>query len=115
MAVLVPAFSGLSAPYWNDKAKAIISGMTRRTTSKNELLKAVIESIAFQISDILMAMEQGSSIPISELRVDGGPTKNTFLMQFQSDIAKVRSGVPGDEELSAIGATYMVGIGQGVY
>lgn len=112
--VLIPAFSGLSAPHWNDKAKAMFYGMTR-TTGKFEILKASMESIAYQIYDVLAAMEHDSGISIEELRVDGGPTKNAYLMQFQSDIANVRIGVPKQEELSAIGAAYMAGIGQGVY
>lgn len=112
--VLIPAFSGLSAPYWNDRAKAMIYGMTR-TTGKNEVIKAGLESIAYQIKDVLDAMEKDSQIKIKELRVDGGPTKNKYLMQFQSDIADVTVSIPQWEELSAIGAAYMAGISQGIY
>ena len=112
--VLVPAFSGLSAPYWNDHAKAMLVGMTR-ISGKNEIVKAALESIAFQIQDVLCAMQRDSGIAIGELRVDGGPTRNAYLMQFQSDIARVRVAVPEEEELSAIGVAYMAGIAQGLY
>lgn len=112
--VLIPAFSGLSAPHWKNDAKAMIYGMTR-TTGKHEVLKAAMESIAYQIQDVLKAMEMDSEIRIEELRVDGGPTKNVYLMQFQSDISDVRVGVPRQEELSAIGAAYMAGISQGIF
>lgn len=78
---LVPAFSGLSAPYWDSNARAIISGMSR-TTGKAEIVKAALESIAYQIADVVQAMESVSQIKIAELRVDGGPTRNTYLMQF---------------------------------
>lgn len=111
---LVPAFSGLSAPYWDSHAKAVIYGMSR-TTRKAELVKAGLESIAYQITDVVEAMAQDSGIPITELRVDGGATKNTYLMQFQSDIVQIPVRVPSAEELSGIGAAYMAGISAGIY
>lgn len=111
---LVPAFSGLSAPYWDSEAKACIYGMTRRT-GRPELVKAGLESIAYQITDVVKAMEEESGIGIQELRVDGGPTKNTYLMQFQSDLAGIPVRVPSAEELSGIGAAYTAGIGAGIY
>lgn len=112
--VLIPAFSGLSAPYWNDRAKAMLYGMTR-TTGRNEIIKAAVESIAFQINDVLGAMEKDSGIKILELRVDGGATKNKYLMQFQSDIGNIDVSIPSQEELSAIGVAYLAGISQGIY
>lgn len=112
--VFVPAFTGLSAPHWDSNAKALIYGMSR-TTGRAELIKAALESIAFQITDVLKAMEADSGIAIEELRVDGGPTRNRYLMQFQSDIAKVRVQVPRAEEFSALGAAYMTGLKIGMY
>lgn len=111
---LVPAFSGLGAPYWDNEAMAGISGMTR-TTGKKEIVKAALECIAYQITDILKAMSQDAGIQIAELRVDGGPTGNQYLMQFQSDIAGIPVQVPDTEELSGIGAAYMAGIALGIF
>lgn len=110
----VPAFTGLGAPYWDSKAKAVIWGMTR-TTKRAELVKAGLESIAYQITDVIEAMSEESQIEITQLRVDGGPTKNTYLMQFQSDIAGVMVQVPDAEELSGIGAAYAAGLAVGIY
>lgn len=113
-AYLVPAFSGLGAPYWKDDAKAILTGMSR-TTGRNEIVKAGLESIAYQVTDIVEAMNQDSGLPLTELRVDGGPTGNPWLMQFQSDMAGSRILVQKAEELSAMGAAFMAGISRGVY
>ena len=112
--VLVPAFSGLSAPHWNDGAKAMLCGMTR-LTGRNEIIKAAEESIAFQINDVLQAMRSDSGIAIRQLFVDGGPTKDGYLMQFQSDISGVAICIRREEELSVMGAAYMAGIAQGLY
>lgn len=112
--VLIPAFSGLSMPYWKSSAEALISGMTR-TTGRKELIRAALESIAMQIEAVLDAMRRDSKIEIKELRVDGGPTRNHYLMQLQSDISDVKVTVADTEELSALGAAYMAGIGCGVY
>ena len=106
---LVPAFTGLGAPYWNNDAKAIICGITRRT-GKAELVKAGLDSIAYQITDIVKAMEQDTAVKVDELRVDGGATKNAYLMQFQSDLLSTPVVVPAVEELSGAGAAYMAGI-----
>ncbi len=111
---LVPAFTGLGAPYWDSKASASISGISR-TTGKAEIVKAAVECIGYQITDIVEAMGEDSGIAIEELRVDGGPTKNPYLMQFQSDMAKVNVQVPEAEELSGIGAAYAAGLAVGVY
>ncbi|MCI8861498.1 MAG: glycerol kinase GlpK [Lachnospiraceae bacterium] len=111
---LVPAFSGLGAPYWDSEARAVFYGMSR-TTRRAELVKAGLESIAYQITDVIRAMEEESGIEIQELRVDGGPTKNGYLMQFQSDMASIPVRIPADEELSGIGAAYAAGLAVGLY
>lgn len=111
---LVPAFSGLGAPYWDTDAKAVIYGMTR-VTRKAEIVKAGLESIAYQITDVITSMKEESGIAMEELRVDGGPTKNTYLMQFQSDMAQIPVQVPSEEELSGIGAAYAAGLAEEIY
>ncbi len=113
-AIFIPAFTGLSAPYWRENARAMILGMSR-TTGRAELVKAAVESIAFQVSDVLTAMEKDSKKVLKELCADGGPAKNRYLMQFQSDISDIRMRVSRQEELSAIGAAYMAGIASGIY
>lgn len=112
--VLVPAFTGLGAPYWKGNAKAMLYGMSR-TTGRAEIVKAAAESIAYQVADVLHAMEEDGRDVIRELRVDGGPTKNHYLMQFESDITHTSIRVSKQEELSAIGAAYMAGIAAGLY
>jgi glycerol kinase len=111
---LVPAFTGLGAPYWDSKAAACLRGMTR-TTGKAEIVKAAVECIAYQITDIVKAMSEEAGIEIGELRVDGGPTRNDYLMQFQSDMLGIPVQVPDQEELSGIGAAYLAGIALGIY
>lgn len=111
---LVPAFTGLGAPYWDSEAKAVISGITR-TTGQAELAKAALECIAYQITDIVEVMSRDSGVTIEELRVDGGPTRNSYLMQFQSDIAQIAVQVPNAEELSGIGAAYAAGLALNIY
>lgn len=113
-AYMVPAFSGLGAPYWDSGAKAIFCGMSR-TTGKNEIVRAALDCIAYQITDIVSAMGKSARLPIHELRVDGGPTRNAYLMQFQSDLLNIPVRVPEAEELSGIGAAYMAGIAMGFY
>ncbi len=111
---LVPAFVGLGAPYWDSEARALIYGMTRGT-GKAHLVRAAEESIAYQIKDIidLMLMESGASL--QELRVDGGPTKDNFLMQFQADLLNVTIVRNKIEELSALGSAYMAGLAVGLW
>ena len=111
---LVPAFTGLGAPYWDESAAASLSGMTR-VTGKAEIVRAALDCIAYQITDLVLAMEQDTGIPMRELRVDGGPTRNRYLMQFQSDISGKTLKIPQAEELSGIGAAYMAGISAGLY
>lgn len=112
--VLVPAFTGLSAPYWKEDARAMLYGMSR-TTGRAEIVRAALDSIAFQVTDVLRAMEQDSGCGLRELRTDGGPTKNRYLMQMQSDLADVKVAAAGQEELSAIGTAYLAGLSAGIY
>jgi len=111
---LVPAFTGLGAPYWDSEATGIISGITR-TTGRAEVVRAALDCIAYQITDIVKAMHESSGIQIEELRVDGGPTKNNYLMQFQSDMLGIPVQIPDSEELSGIGAAYTAGLKLGIY
>ena len=111
---LVPAFTGLGAPYWNNDAKALICGITR-LTGKAELVKAGLDCIAYQITDIVGAMERDTDMKLTQLRVDGGPTRNGYLMQLQSDLLDADVLIPSSEELSGIGAAYLAGLTAKVY
>ncbi|MDR0589880.1 MAG: glycerol kinase GlpK [Spirochaetaceae bacterium] len=111
---LVPAFSGLGAPYWKADARACLSGMSR-TTGKAEVVRAAEESIAYQIADVVRAARDEGGILLKELRADGGATRDAFLMQFQSDILNLPLLVSEQEELSAIGAAWMAGMALGIY
>ncbi len=110
----VPAFSGLGAPYWDQDARGIIIGITRGTT-KEHLSRAILESIAYLSKDVLIEMEKDSRIKITELRVDGGITDNTFLMQFQADILGKRLVKPTIRETTALGAAYLAGLSVGYW
>jgi glycerol kinase len=105
----VPAFTGLGAPYWDNNARACISGISR-SSRKEHIVRAALESIAFQIKDLISLIEDKSDIKLEELRVDGGPTKNNFLMQFQSDILGHKVNRSEIEEVSALGSTFMAGL-----
>lgn len=111
---LVPAFSGLGAPYWDSRATAAIIGMTR-TTRKAELVRAGLECIAYQIADVVYAMSEDAGVKVDEIRVDGGPTRNKYLMQFQSDITDTVVQIPDSEELSGIGPAYAAGMALGLW
>jgi glycerol kinase len=111
---LVPAFVGLGAPYWDSKARASISGITRGT-KKAHVVRAAVESIAYQIKDILDLMVEESTTELTELRVDGGLTNDAFLMQFQADILGIRVAPSAVEELSATGSVYMAGLATGFW
>ncbi len=111
---LVPAFTGLGAPHWDSGAVGVFYGMSR-TTGRAELVRAGLESIAYQIRDILKAMEADAGMKLEELRADGGPTKNGYLMQFQSDICRIPVKVARVEELSGMGAAYAAGAALGIY
>lgn len=110
----VPAFAGLGAPYWDSNARATITGMTRGTT-KAHLVRAALESIVYQIRDILDLMVDGAEIDLYELRVDGGPTKNDFLMQFQADMLNAPVTRAKVQELSALGAAFAAGLAIGMW
>ncbi len=111
---LVPAFAGLGAPYWDQYSRGAIFGLTR-DTGKDHLIKAALESIAFQTRDVKSAMEQDSGIKISSLMVDGGATANDYLMQFQSDILGVEVDRPAITESTALGAAYLAGLKAGIW
>ena len=111
---VVPAFAGLGAPYWDMYAKGGIFGLTRGTT-KAHLIRATLQSLAYQSRDVLNAMEKDSGIPIKALKVDGGAVANNYLMQFQSDILGVAVDRPEIIETTALGAAYLAGIGSGFY
>lgn len=105
---LVPAFAGLGAPWWHPEVKASIMGMTLGT-GKAHVLRAALESIAYQVKDLVDMMTKQAGIHLRELRVDGGPTKNRFLMQFQSDMLQASINISNVEEASALGAVIMNG------
>ena len=105
----VPAFSGLGAPYWDMKAKGIITGITQATTDKH-IVRSTLESIAYQTYDVLNAMTADSKIQLKKLNVDGGMTVNNFLMQFQADILNTQVIRPQIIETTALGAAYLAGI-----
>ncbi|MBN2012804.1 glycerol kinase GlpK [candidate division KSB1 bacterium] len=111
---MAPAFVGLGAPYWDNAAKASISGMAR-STKKAHVVRAALEAIAYQIKDLVDLMTKGVGIELSDIRVDGGPTKNEFLMQFQSDMLSSNVVVNDVEEASALGAAFAGGIGVGLW
>ncbi|RYZ86911.1 MAG: glycerol kinase, partial [Moraxellaceae bacterium] len=112
--VLVPAFTGLGAPYWDSEARAMLTGMTRGT-DRCHIARAALEAIAFQVADVLAAMQQDAPIPLTELRVDGGACGNDMLMQFQADILGVPVLRPKLQETTALGAALMAGIGVGLF
>lgn len=106
---LVPAFAGLGAPWWQPEAKAAIVGMTL-ATNKAHIVRAALESIAYQVKDLVDMMSKKAGVPLVELRVDGGPTKNQLLMQFQADMLQTRLNCSDIEEASALGAVIMNGL-----
>lgn len=111
---LVPAFAGLGAPWWNSHAKAMICGMTL-ATEKAHVCRAALEAIAYQIKDLVDLMTSHAGIALKELRVDGGPTKNRFLMQFQADMLGACINRSDVEEASAMGAMVMNGLARKVW
>jgi glycerol kinase len=111
---VVPAFAGLGAPYWDMYARGAVFGLTRGTTNEH-LIRATLESLAYQTKDVLTAMEQDSGIQLAALRVDGGACANNFLMQFQADILGVPVDRPKIIETTALGAAYLAGLAVGFY
>ena len=111
---VVPAFTGMGAPYWNQYARGSIFGLTRGTT-KEHLIRATLESIAYQSSDVFRAMEEDAGVEIKGLKVDGGASANNFLMQFQSDIMETYVRRPKCVETTSLGAAYLAGLATGYY
>jgi len=111
---IVPAFSGLGAPYWNQHARGTIVGVTRGC-SKEHFIRATLESIAYQSYSVLRAMEQDAGVDIKTLKVDGGASANDFLMQFQADIMNTTVHRPGCIETTALGAAYLAGLAVGYF
>ncbi|TCO75186.1 glycerol kinase GlpK [Marinisporobacter balticus] len=111
---VVPAFVGLGAPYWDMYARGTIVGLTRGA-NKNHIIRATLESIAYQTRDVLEAMQEDSNIDLKALKVDGGAVANNFLMQFQSDILKVSVQRPEIIETTALGAAYLAGLAVGFW
>ncbi|MBR3294473.1 MAG: glycerol kinase GlpK [Oscillospiraceae bacterium] len=113
-AYIVPAFTGLGAPYWNQRARGCIVGITRGF-GRSHLVRATLESLAYQTYDICKAMEQDAGIPIRSLKVDGGASANDFLMQFQSDLNTCSVTRPRCIETTALGAAYLAGLAVGYW
>lgn len=111
---MVPAFVGLGAPYWDPYARGTILGLTRGA-KKEHIIRATLESIAYQAYDVLKAMEEDSEISLQELKVDGGACSNNFLLQFQSDILEVTVQRPEVIETTALGAAYLAGLAVGYW
>lgn len=111
---VVPAFTGMGAPYWNQYARGSVFGLTRGTT-KEHLIRATLESIAYQSADVFKAMEEDAGVEIKGLKVDGGASANSFLMQFQADIMDTFVRRPHCVETTALGAAYLAGLATGYY
>ena len=111
---LVPAFAGLGAPHWDQYARGLVAGITRGTTSAH-LARAALEGIAYQVHDVLHAMQSDSGIKLKELRVDGGACANNLLMQFQADLLGVPVVRPRVSETTALGAAYLAGLAVGYW
>ena len=111
---IVPAFTGLGAPYWDADARGAIYGLTRGTTTAH-IVRAALEALAYQVYDLVVAMEADAGIPLKELNVDGGASANDFLMQFQSDILGKPLRRPENVETTALGAAYLAGLATGFW
>ena len=111
---IVPAFTGLGAPYWNPYARGTVVGLTRGC-SKEHFIRAALESIAYQSADVMRAMEEDAEIKIKGLKVDGGASANDFLMGFQADIIDIRVDRPVCIETTALGAAYLAGLAVGYW
>jgi glycerol kinase len=111
---VVPAFVGLGAPHWDEKARGLICGLTRGTT-KNQVARAILESIAYQVRDVFDAMQEDAGMPLQSLLADGGATRNDQLMQFQADILRCSVLRNSSAEVSALGAAFLAGLATGVW
>ena len=112
--LVVPAFQGLGAPWWDAYARGMIIGITRGTT-KNHVIRATIESMAYQTADVIDLMERSTNIKVKSLKVDGGASANRLLLSFQSDILGVEIERPSNVETTALGVAYLCGLTLGVY
>jgi glycerol kinase len=112
--MIVPAFVGLGAPYWNQDARGTIVGLTRGST-REHFARAALDSMAYQSCDLLDAMNNESGLPLTELKVDGGASANNLLMQFQSDLLNVPVMRPKVQETTALGAAYLAGLAVGYW
>lgn len=111
---LVPAFSGLGAPHWDPYSRGMMIGLTR-DANKNHIVRAALESIAYQVTDLVKIMEQDAGLCFPHLKVDGGATANNFLMQFQSDLLNIPLVRPTTTETTALGAAFLAGLATGVW
>lgn len=111
---VVPAFTGLGAPYWHASARGTVTGITRGTTAEH-IARAALEGIAYEVCDLVRAMEKDAGIKISRLAVDGGACRNDFLMQFQSDVLNCTAVRPKVAETTALGAAYLAGLNAGYW
>lgn len=111
---VVPAFTGFGAPYWKADARGIITGLTRGA-NRNHIVRATVESLAYQVYDLAEVMKQDSGLPLLSLKVDGGASANDFLMQFQADILKTKVHRPSCIETTALGAAYLAGLATGYW
>lgn len=111
---VVPAFTGLGAPYWDPDARGAIFGITRSTTGE-DFAKATLQGIAYQVKDIVTTMEKDTQLPLTYLKADGGASKNDFLMQFQADILNVEVIRPKNIETTSLGAAILAGLGIGIF
>lgn len=111
---VVPAFTGLGAPYWDADARGAVYGLTRGTT-RAQLVRAALESLAYQVHDLAVAMEADAGVPLRALNVDGGASANDFLMQFQSDLLRCELRRPQNTETTALGAAFLAGLATGFW
>lgn len=110
----MPAFTGLGAPHWDGHARGTLIGMTRGT-SKAHIARAALEAIALQVADVFEAMEKDAGLTLTELRVDGGASKNNLLLQMQADILGIPVTRPKIVETTALGAAYLSGLAVGLW
>jgi len=111
---LIPAFSGLGSPHWQMDRRASLTGMSFATT-KNHIVRAALESIPYQIKDVIVAMEKDTGLLLEELNADGGITANKFVIQFLTDLLNKNVATIGMPDVSALGAAYLAGLKAGVY
>ena len=111
---VVPAFTGMGAPYWDSYARGTIVGVTRGC-KKEHFIRATLESIAYQAYDVIAAMEEDAGVKMTHLKVDGGASANNMLIKFQADIAGIRAERPKCIETTALGAAYLAGLAVGYW